>query len=219
MTLPVIERARRYIAKCPPAISGQGGHNAAFHVAAVLVHGFALGDGDALTLMREWNRGCLPPWSEAELVHKIRSAGNAQHAQRRGHLLGDGGAGPPKKGQKVMVPPPPPKPAFSPMVLKRIASKVSQVRNVVGFIMARSAVPVAAQNCASVLRWLYPKGSGEKVLVFSRMQSQGQMLWKADRNDLIFDEDFPAGPDGVWFLPQPAAEFPARADRRHACPG
>jgi hypothetical protein len=35
------------------------------------------------------------------------------------------------------------------------------------------------------------------------MQSQGQLLWKADASDLIFDEDFPAGPDGVWFLPQP----------------
>ena len=38
--LNVIERARRYIAKCLPAISGQGGHDATFHVACVLVHGF-----------------------------------------------------------------------------------------------------------------------------------------------------------------------------------
>ena len=39
--------------------------------------------------------------------------------------------------------------------------------------------------------------------MFSRMQSQGQLVWKADACDLIFDEDFPAGPDGVWFLAQP----------------
>jgi hypothetical protein len=205
--LTVIERARRYVAKCPVAISGQRGHDAAFHVAAVLVHGFALSDVDALALMHEWNRGCLPPWSEPELVHKIRSAAKAQHAQPRGHLLDDGcasGSRPPaKKGQSLLVPPPSPKPAFCPMVLKRIAGKVSGVRDVVEFIKSRSAVPVEAQNCASFLRWLYPTGSGEKVLVFSRMQSQGQMLWKADRSELVFNEDFPSGPDGVWFLPQP----------------
>jgi len=51
--LTIIERARCYIAKCPSAISGQRGHDATFHVAAVLVHGFALGEPDALTLLRE----------------------------------------------------------------------------------------------------------------------------------------------------------------------
>ena len=86
--LDVVERARRYIAKCPPAISGQGGHDAAFHVAALLVHGFALGDGDAMTLMWEFNTRCQPPWTERELRHKLASATSAQHAQARGYLLG-----------------------------------------------------------------------------------------------------------------------------------
>ena len=84
------ERARRYIAKCAPAISGQGGHDATFHVAAVLVHGFALPDNDAMMLLREWNVACQPPWSERELLHKVASAATAQHAEARGHLLGDG---------------------------------------------------------------------------------------------------------------------------------
>ena len=88
--LSVIERARRYIAKCPAAVSGQGGHNATFHVAAVLVHGFALPDGDAMALILEWNRSCQPPWSERELRHKVESATRATHAQPRGHLLGSG---------------------------------------------------------------------------------------------------------------------------------
>ena len=86
--LSVIERARRYVAKCPPAVSGQGGHNATFHVACALVHGFALGEPDALALLREYNAGCVPPWSEAELVHKVRSAATAQHTEPRGWLLG-----------------------------------------------------------------------------------------------------------------------------------
>ena len=91
--LDVVERARRYIAKCPPAISGQGGHDAAFHVAALLVHGFALGDGDAMTLMWEFNTRCQPPWTERELRHKLASAASAQHAQARGYLLGEGTKG------------------------------------------------------------------------------------------------------------------------------
>lgn len=84
------ERARRYIAKCPASISGQGGHNAAFHAAAALVHGFALGDADAMMLLQEWNQGCQPPWSERELHHKIESARCTTHKQLRGHLLGPG---------------------------------------------------------------------------------------------------------------------------------
>ena len=86
----IIERARRYVQKCDPAVSGQGGHNAAFHVAAVLVHDFALGDADAMMLLQEWNQCCQPPWSERELRHKIKSAGSATHQQPRGHLLGPG---------------------------------------------------------------------------------------------------------------------------------
>ena len=90
MALPVVERARRYISKCPGAISGQGGHDATFHVAASLVHGFALGEGDALALLTDWNRLCVPPWSERELRHKIESATKASHSGPRGWLVGDG---------------------------------------------------------------------------------------------------------------------------------
>jgi hypothetical protein len=85
----VIERARRYVAKCPPAISGQAGHDATFHVACVLVNGFALGEPEALALLREYNAGCQPPWSEPELVHKVASATSAQHKEPRGYLLGE----------------------------------------------------------------------------------------------------------------------------------
>jgi len=207
MSLTTLDRARRYLAKCPPAISGQGGHNATFHAAAVLVHDFALDEADALTMLREWNRACQPPWSEAELRHKVNSAAHAAHTKPRGHLLGEdhaGGRGRNRRqGRPAAVPPAPPKPVFRPMVLQRIAAKVSEVLDVVGFIQARSAVPVAVQDCASFVRWLYPHTSGEKVLVFSTMKSKGQMLWEANRGDVLRNADFPTGPDGVWFLPQP----------------
>ena len=212
--LTVIERSRRYAARCPVAISGQRGHDATFHVAAVLWNGFGLTETDTLMLLREWNCGCQPPWSEAELVHKVRSVANAQHSDARGHLAvghhgecagrpGPEAAGTGRRDAYPTPPPVPAKQAFCPMVLKRVAAKAASVRDVVEFIMGRSPVPVGGLSSAGFLRRLYPKGSKEKVVVFSRMQSQGQLVWPADAFDLIFDEDFPAGPDGVWFLAQP----------------
>jgi hypothetical protein len=81
----VIERARRYLAKLPPAISGQGGHKATFHAACVLVRGFVLERDDALQLMREWNETCQPPWTERELEHKVDDA--LKQPGWRGYLL------------------------------------------------------------------------------------------------------------------------------------
>jgi len=92
------ERVRRYIAKCPPAISGQHGHDATFHVARVLVHGFALNPAAALAFLQDWNKGCVPPWSDRELQHKIESALTVPHREPRGYLLGDGIRVPPPSG-------------------------------------------------------------------------------------------------------------------------
>ena len=72
--LPVVERARQYLAAVPPAIEGHGGDAHTFMVACRLVRGFALDDATALELLTEWNRGCLPPWSERDLITKIRNA-------------------------------------------------------------------------------------------------------------------------------------------------
>src|ERR1035441_9050690 len=105
MQVSVVERARRYIAKCDPAISGQGGHDAAYHVAACLVHGFALGEPDALALLTEWNHVCVPPWSERELRHKVESAGRASHREPRGCLLGAGVAAGPQRRLAAPVAP------------------------------------------------------------------------------------------------------------------
>jgi hypothetical protein len=215
--LTVIERARKYVAKCPPAISGQGGHNATFHAAAVLVHGFALGEGDALALLAEWNGACVPPWSDGDLRHKIQSAANTVHLLPRGHLLKAEGRM--MNDESTLTRPAatlsrrtgegmvmlPPKPKFQKTVLARIANKVADIKDVTGFLAERSPVPVVGQDSARVLRHLYPCGSGEKVLVFTDMKSQGQFLWEAERSDDIQQRHLPAGNDGVWFLPQPVS--------------
>ena len=97
----VAERARRYIDKCPPAISGQRGHDTTFRVAAVLWNGFGLSETDTLALLSEYNQRCVPPWSEGALIHKVKSVANGRHAERRGYLVGESRKqkGPSRTGQ------------------------------------------------------------------------------------------------------------------------
>ena len=60
----LITRALNYVATLPPAVSGERGHDAAFRVAATLVHGFALSEAEAMPIMEHYNASCVPPWSE-----------------------------------------------------------------------------------------------------------------------------------------------------------
>lgn len=71
------ERARAYLMRIPPAISGSGGHRQTLLAAEHMVRGFELDDGTAMSLLCEWNRSCVPPWSERELQHKILEARRA----------------------------------------------------------------------------------------------------------------------------------------------
>jgi hypothetical protein len=70
----VVERARRYLAALPPAVSGQHGDVTTFRACCRLVRGFLLREDDALALIKEWNAQCEPPWTERELADKIRRA-------------------------------------------------------------------------------------------------------------------------------------------------
>lgn len=72
-----IERARKYLTKFPPAVSGASGHNTTYRAACILVNGFCLSRDEALTLLSEWNQCCQPPWSERELEHKVNDAAKA----------------------------------------------------------------------------------------------------------------------------------------------
>lgn len=70
----IVERASRYVARMPAAVSGARGHDRTYHVACVLVLGFGLDDSDAMAVLLEYNQRCEPPWSEKELQHKIDGA-------------------------------------------------------------------------------------------------------------------------------------------------
>jgi hypothetical protein len=69
-----VRRATGYLAKMPASVSGQGGHNAAFKAACKLVQGFALAPELVRTLLDEFSKRCMPPWSSRELDHKVAEA-------------------------------------------------------------------------------------------------------------------------------------------------
>ena len=69
-----IKRARQYTAAIPPAVAGEHGDVHTFRVCCRVVRGFDLADDDALSVLREWNSRCLPPWSERELLDKVSRA-------------------------------------------------------------------------------------------------------------------------------------------------
>jgi hypothetical protein len=69
-----VERARCYVAAASPAVAGQRGDVHTFRLCCRLARGFALSDADALAALVEWNVRCQPPWSERELLDKLRRA-------------------------------------------------------------------------------------------------------------------------------------------------
>lgn len=70
-----LDRARAYLATLPAAVSGSGGHEAAFLAAQRMVRSFALTEDDAFAVLwTDYNPRCSPPWSEKELRHKVKQA-------------------------------------------------------------------------------------------------------------------------------------------------
>ena len=69
-----VERARRYLERVPPAITGQHGDLHTFRVCCRLVRGFALDDDEAFVVLAAWNARCQPPWTDADLRDKVRRA-------------------------------------------------------------------------------------------------------------------------------------------------
>lgn len=152
MSLNPTERAARYLAKLPPAISGAGGHDATFRAACVLLHGFALPEAEALAVLRSWNEThCAPPWTEAELRHKVKSAIGKAPDKPLGHLLGEG-----ERTATHHGPPPPPPaptwPARDPAALARIMAAGEGVAD----LLERSPVAPEGFDTEALVDALFP---------------------------------------------------------------
>ncbi|MGL4944445.1 MAG: AAA family ATPase [Thermoguttaceae bacterium] len=83
-------RARKYIAKMPPAIQGQGGSDALYRVCCVLFWDFGLSPSQGRDILGQYNARCVPPWSDEELDHKMESALDPANKKKpRGWRLGE----------------------------------------------------------------------------------------------------------------------------------
>lgn len=195
----ITERARKYVAAMPAAISGSGGHNATFAVACALVKGFGLTADQARPLLQEYNQRCDPPWGEKQIEHKLRQADTTPDPQPRGYLAGDnaGPVGDAPAPRRAL--PPPPKPKYDPQALRKYAGEWASVVDLL-WLANRSAVDPATVSSSGFLRAIY--GPGENVLLFSRCRydgsqvTQGEALWPGEKTPRT-------GKYGVWFLPQP----------------
>jgi len=207
----VLERARLYLQRCPPAKSGQFGHDATFRVACILVHGFALSANDALTAIQEWNRQCDPPWEEADLVYKIKSAAAAPSKNLIGYLRdGKGGSGA-VAGKATVTPaavagvapvPAKAKAKFQPETLKRVAALAPNVDET--FVKERSPLVPETQTPATFLQRLYRPG--ESVILFDELKSQGILVCECGEppyDARCLDHVVNGHKDGVWFLCNP----------------
>ena len=193
----VFERARAYVGKMPVSVAGAGGHAAAFEVAAVLVKGFSLPLDQAAQLFAEWNAGCRPPWSVAELQHKLRQATGARRAE--GYLLSDKGRVTSDKGddnRRVAAAMGPAEGAASLGYVEEAlrAGAGEQERGDMVWLANRSHVDPAMIDSHGFLCMMFRRG--ERVVVFTDERSQGQAVWP--------EEGLPvAGDRGMWFLIQP----------------
>jgi len=113
-------------------------------------------------LLREFNQRCEPPWSESELIHKIKSAANAVHLLPRGHLLGD------ENGSPVSAKPMPSAAAQTEIPKRCFEAGRKQFLGHQGcgsFSCRTVSGKYDGQDSASVLPESFQRGSGEKVLI------------------------------------------------------
>jgi putative DNA primase/helicase len=84
--MTALDRARAYLAKVDPAVSGKRGHDTTFRAACKVGPGFDLTEEECYgLLLREFNPRCDPPWTSDEIAHKVDDA--YKNETRRGWLL------------------------------------------------------------------------------------------------------------------------------------
>lgn len=164
----IIGRARKYVAACPPAIAGSGGHGVTFSVACALVHGFALNEVDAMALMQEYNQTCSPHWTERDLLHKIHSAARASHAKSRGWMV-DGSS---DEHAPVYVPAKKGKLIYDAEILKKVQCIDWTCDH--AWLRARSSVDPMTVATGDFIDALY--APGECVMCFTSMRSMGDYM-------------------------------------------
>ncbi len=201
--IEVSDRIRAYLEKLEPAITGQHGHDALFKTSCILVWGFGLNPEEAWPFALEYNARCMPPWSEPDLRRKLMQAvRHPSHQKPRGHLLG--GAELLSDNWKPMSwQERSPRPSYRPDKLEQIAAKFPEEVST-EYLEARSKFTCWNRSPAGILHKLFRKG--EKVLVFTNYQTQGDLVWEhpgLSGNLAVLNPLKTGCEHGVWFLNQP----------------
>lgn len=212
MSADAVERARRYAQRMEGAVSGAGGHDRTFRVACTVVHGFALGEEEAMAVLLEWNAKCAPPWTERELRHKVRGALRTTPRRERGWLLGGRRREEQQEERKGAVwthragrtdvargaeaaagqeAPPPAKEdgreGYNEAALRRCLLPGVEVDE--EFLRERSPVDVAGVTTEDFLRAVFR--AGERVLVFTNERTQGSYGWSREVGWVQLEEEAP----------------------------
>lgn len=200
---------------------GKGGHDTTFRTACTLVHGFDMGDADVMAALERYNNSkCLPPWTTAELSHKLSNARATASKYPKGWLYrkmlkkrglwGQGWSGTGGNKERTTMAPryePKWKLEFDIGALRRV--QPPQVWTAEA-LMAASPVDVSTVTPEVFLRYMF--GMEAMVLVFTKFGSQGQYIWWRGRSYILASRpgiqakpaELPkGGPDGVWYLSQP----------------
>ena len=210
--MTVYERAERYLSRCEGAISGSGGHDTTFIVAMAMVHGFCLPTEAAYELLRDvFNPKCSPPWSDAELRHKVTDAAKTQPRKLRGWLLGSGEPVP-QSDSSVVLPANKPKPVYDPDYLAEFASQLPLDVDA-EYLELRSQFTCWNRSPAGFLHKVFREG--ESVWVTTKGSSKDGLIWTHDGpiQNLAELNHLKNGYAGVWFLSNPIDGYEHQVDR------
>lgn len=212
--MDIIDRARKYVAKMDPAVSGAGGHNATFAVAVALVQGFNLSESDAWALLNEYSMRCTPPWNDKDLRHKLKQAESATTKQERGWLVGKNAERGKSSQEEGVVRRAPVKekwiPAYDEAKLRAVVRGMPAVDE--SWFIERSPIDPRGITSGSFIEHAFLPG--DCVLVFTDFRSQGDYLWQCGKGGWRLAETrgvaavrsklpTDGGADGVWFLSNP----------------
>lgn len=83
------QRIELYVDRCAVAVSGEEGSKRTMAVARTLYTGFELSEADTVRWLTRFSQRCKPPWSEKEILHKVKSVVNTKSPHERGWMLKD----------------------------------------------------------------------------------------------------------------------------------
>jgi hypothetical protein len=81
------QRIQLYVDRTDIAISGQEGSKRTMAVARTLYTGFDLSEAETVSWLTKFSARCQPPWSEKEILHKVKSVVNGKTDRKRGWML------------------------------------------------------------------------------------------------------------------------------------